>query len=74
MTIVPKHFRRLLTTALALIFSVQVQAQDSESWNDDRVGLFVHWGLYSATEGAWQGNTIRNASEWIQLGACRTLS
>lgn len=50
-------------------FSVRVKAQASEPWNEDRVGLFIHWGLYSATEGAWNGNTVGGASEWIQHGA-----
>ncbi|WP_227021449.1 alpha-L-fucosidase [Oceaniferula marina] len=44
-------------------------AQDSENWNDMRVGLFIHWGLYSASEGAWQGSRVGGASEWIQQGA-----
>lgn len=52
-----------------LLFAGVARAQDSETWNDDRVGLFVHWGLYSATEGAWNGSTVGGASEWIQHGA-----
>ena len=55
--------------ALNLTTVASLNAQDSENWNDDRVGLFVHWGLYSASEGAWNGSTIGGASEWIQQGA-----
>ena len=60
----------LITLQLFLfIAGSNARAQDSEAWNDDRVGLFVHWGLYSGTEGAWNGSTVGGASEWIQHGA-----
>lgn len=40
-------------------------AQDA--WNDDRLGMFVHWGLYSATDGRMNG--VAGSSEWIQTYA-----
>ncbi|MGB0991154.1 MAG: alpha-L-fucosidase [Akkermansiaceae bacterium] len=52
-----------------MAFSSQVRAQDTETWNDLRVGLFVHWGLYSCTEGAWNGSSTGSSVEWIQHGA-----
>ena len=30
-----------------------------------RFGLFIHWGLYSATEGYWKGNETPGIGEWI---------
>lgn len=31
-----------------------------------RFGLFIHWGLYSATEGYWKGKETMGIGEWIQ--------
>lgn len=59
----------LIISTLSCAISPLAPAQDSENWNDLRVGLFIHWGLYSATEGAWQGSRVGGASEWIQQGA-----
>lgn len=35
-------------------------------WRGSRVGLFIHWGLYSATEGYWNGVHTKGIGEWIQ--------
>jgi len=46
------------------------QAQNSESWNDDRAGMFVHWGLYSATWAADLAQTAKDAGmEYIVITA-----
>ncbi len=29
-------------------------------------GLFIHWGLYTATEGRWNGKETTGIGEWIQ--------
>ncbi len=67
-----------MTCLTGCIFSqlaiTPLHAQDSENWNDLRVGEFIHWGIYSATEGAWGGSTVGGASEWIQQGANLTTS
>ena len=36
---------------------------------DARFGMFIHWGLYSAAEGIWKGERLRNGNnyaEWIR--------
>ena len=41
-------------------------------WREARLGMFVHWGLYSAAAGSWDGtnysfiNGTTNIAEWIQ--------
>ncbi|MCX7818010.1 MAG: alpha-L-fucosidase [Kiritimatiellae bacterium] len=37
-------------------------------WREARFGLFVHWGLYSALAGTWEGRPVgtRGGMEWIQ--------
>lgn len=35
-------------------------------FRDARFGLFIHWGLYSATEGLWNGKETAGIGEWIQ--------
>ena len=34
-------------------------------FKDARFGLFIHWGLYSATEGYWNGIETEGICEWI---------
>jgi len=36
-------------------------------WRDARFGLFIHWGLYSVTEGEWGGKT--GYGEWVLSSA-----
>ncbi len=37
-------------------------------WRDARFGMFVHWGLYSAAAGEWNGKTNKGGGqEWIQF-------
>ncbi|ANH80336.1 alpha-L-fucosidase [Niabella ginsenosidivorans] len=38
-------------------------------FSDARFGMFIHWGLYSAAEGIWKGERLRNGNnyaEWIR--------
>lgn len=35
-------------------------------FEDARLGLFIHWGLYSATEGIYNGKETKGIVEWIQ--------
>lgn len=35
-------------------------------WREARLGMFVHWGLYSAAEGVWDGKGYQGGVEWIQ--------
>ena len=43
------------------------QRESRMQWfNEARFGLFIHWGLYSAAAGEWQGKPARNAcQEWL---------
>ena len=35
-------------------------------FKEARFGLFIHWGLYSVTEGYWNGKETVGIGEWIQ--------
>ncbi len=35
-------------------------------WRKARFGMFIHWGIYSATEGYWNGVETKGIGEWIQ--------
>ncbi len=37
-----------------------------EWWREARFGMFIHWGIYSATEGFWNGVETKGIGEWIQ--------
>ncbi len=38
-------------------------------WKEARFGMFVHWGLYSSTEGEWGDRKFNRGAEWIQRKA-----
>ena len=66
---------RLLRLALwagLLAFTAQAaetpQQRDQRMawWREARLGMFIHWGLYSAAEGVWDGKPYNGGVEWIQ--------
>ena len=38
-------------------------------WKEARFGMFVHWGLYSSTNGEWGDKKFVKGAEWIQRNA-----
>ncbi|MDN3548639.1 alpha-L-fucosidase [Mucilaginibacter aquaedulcis] len=67
--------RTMLSLMLCLtIFAAHAQSTADErekvKWfTDARFGMFIHWGLYSAAEGIWEGERLRNSNnyaEWIR--------
>jgi len=38
-------------------------------WKEARFGMFVHWGLYSSTDGEWGEKKFVRGAEWIQRNA-----
>ena len=40
-----------------------------EWFRDAHFGMFVHWGLYSAAAGLWNGKEYPGCAEWIQSAA-----
>ena len=34
-------------------------------WREARFGMFIHWSLFAAPEGTWQGNQTGGLGEWI---------
>lgn len=68
--------RYLQLPVFAFLFSCSIFAQQAKSpearaqwFKDARFGMFIHWGLYSAAEGIWEGERLRNANnyaEWIR--------
>ena len=73
------HPRRLLRLALVLsLFPslLPAAAPDPESreakeqrlawFRHDKLGLFIHWGLYSIPAGYWKGQRSPGIGEWVQ--------
>jgi alpha-L-fucosidase len=67
--------RTLLSLLLFFnIYSVSAQPASNPNekvkwFTDARFGMFIHWGLYSAAEGIWKGERLRNGNnyaEWIR--------
>jgi len=40
-----------------------------EWWRDARLGMFIHWGVYSVPAGTYQGKRIKGLGEWIMNDA-----
>ena len=38
-----------------------------KSLSDKKLGMFVHYGIYSALGGFWKGESVPGLGEWIQL-------
>jgi len=38
-------------------------------WREARFGMFIHWGLYAAPAGEWNGKKIPGLGEWIMYDA-----
>lgn len=34
-------------------------------WRDARLGMFIHWGVYSEAAGRWDGKEVDSVGEWI---------
>ena len=63
-----KHFLIAILMFFSCVFSF-AQTNRAQWLEDDRFGMFIHWGLYSATEGIWKGERLRhpnNYAEWIR--------
>lgn len=64
--------RVFLTVLMISLLGSGVKAQTSSraDWfRDARFGMFIHWGLYSAAEGLWEGEGLRDRNqyaEWIR--------
>lgn len=35
------------------------------TFNDRKLGMFIHWGLYSVAAGMWKGERVPGLGEWI---------
>ena len=40
-----------------------------QRFRDHRLGLFIHWGLYSIPGGEWKGKVYSGAAEWLKSWA-----
>ena len=38
-------------------------------WREARFGMFIHWGLYAAPAGIWDGKQVPDIGEWIMNNA-----
>lgn len=38
-------------------------------FNNDKLGMFIHWGLYSIPSGRWNGKEVFGMGEWIMWHA-----
>ena len=43
------------------------QQQRMAWFNDARLGMFIHWGLYAVPAGQWPGRENKGRAEWIMI-------
>lgn len=69
-----KNKRRALLIFLILLVTFQLGYSQSQTnkrakwFTESRLGMFIHWGIYSGAEGFWKGEKIRHNNdyaEWI---------
>jgi alpha-L-fucosidase len=59
-----------LTALLAVTATSSGAQQARGAWFDqDKFGLFIHWGLYAIPAGQWKGQEIPGIGEWIMKRA-----
>ncbi|MGJ1195277.1 alpha-L-fucosidase [Sphingobacterium spiritivorum] len=57
-----KKLLLILSILMSLSMSsfAQLTPEKRTEWfKEDRFGMFIHWGLYSAAEGLWKGEKLR---------------
>lgn len=67
--------KKIIVQIVLIVFSVSVvngQLNDSTAkvnkmkwWKDAKFGMFIHWGVYSALAGIYDGKKIPGIGEWI---------
>jgi alpha-L-fucosidase len=61
---------RLAACLAVLLCASAVSAEDRKTWfRDAKLGLFIHWGLYAAPAGEWDGVEYPFIGEWIMKWA-----
>jgi alpha-L-fucosidase len=70
------HRGGIIVALAALLLSISSAAGESPAerdarmqwWREARLGMFVHWGLYSGLAGTWDGKLVAKSGgmEWIQ--------
>lgn len=45
------------------------QDADMRRFRDNRLGAFIHWGLYAIPGGEWDGKVYPGAAEWLKAWA-----
>ena len=40
-----------------------------QKFRDNRLGAFIHWGLYAIPGGEWNGKVYNGAAEWLKSWA-----
>lgn len=55
---------------LVLLYGAQRMGRRQDAamqhWRDNRLGLFLHWGLYAIPGGEWGGKVYPGAAEWLK--------
>jgi alpha-L-fucosidase len=44
-------------------------AQALRQYDENKFGMFIHWGLYAIPAGEWKGEYVRGIGEWIMFRA-----
>lgn len=47
--------------------SVDLSQESLSRFDDQKFGLFIHWGLYAIPAGVWKGKYVRGIGEWIMF-------
>ena len=55
----------LIILSISLLNFAQKNTNKRAEWfTSARFGMFIHWGVYSAAEGYWKGEKLRNDNDY----------
>lgn len=58
-------FFTILFCLTVTFVSSQTVNKEMESFQNDKLGMFIHWGLYSQTAGEWKGKPSRGGEHFM---------
>ncbi len=53
------------TAARSSTATAEATAKALKHFDNEKFGMFIHWGLYSIPAGEWKGQYVRGIGEWI---------
>lgn len=64
-----QEVKKELSLKYGATYTGKRQDEAMKKFRDNRLGEFIHWGLYAIPGGEWNGKTYNGAAEWLKSWA-----